>query len=304
MQPVGRLARCEQRQKQAAVVKPPFSKRHDPERREEFDSLHDGIPDFLFPSVIDWTLERFFPGMQGIDQQMLLSLERRIRRALPPLAKHDLNALVREFQNDDDLLLDAIDFVLSQDSNYGEYASYSTRELDGILEDAGSAYCVGTDEDGNFELQFCQSEEMTELFQIEADQPGRAAEHLRRAWSKCFHRDRDPNKACSEAVSAVEAAAKPVISPNNQRTTLGTLLRDMKPDSDKEPGYKWETDSEFDSSMETVFCMMQLVWNEGHYRHADDTLPLEVSQEAAEMTVQTAALLVNWFRSERIRLKQ
>ena len=261
------------------MVKPPFSERHDPERREEFDRLHEGIPDFLFPSVIDWTLEHFFTGTQNIDQQMILRLERRIRRALPPLAKHDPNALVREFQEDDDLLLDAIDFVLSQESNYGEYASYSTRELDGILEEAGSAYCVGTDEDGNFELQFCQSEEMTDLFQTEADQPGRAAEHLRRAWSKCFHRDGDPNGACDEAVNAVEAVARAVVSPKKAKATLGTMCNEM---SDKPE--KWETDSAFVGSVETVLHMMRLVWNEGHYRHGDDTLPLEVSQESAEMT--------------------
>ena len=67
---------------------------------------------------------------------------------------------------------------------------------------------------------------------------------------------------------------------------------------------KWETDSEYVSSVETVLSMMKMVWNEGHYRHGDESAPLEVSQEAAEMTVQTAVLLVSWFRSERIRLKQ
>ena len=283
------------------MVKPPFSERRDPEK---LSSFHEGVPDFLFPSLLGWTLDHFAGSLAGkrtTDQQMIRRLERRARRALPPRARTDPQALTRAFEDDGDLLLDAIDFVLDQ---HGDYASYITEELDNILEEAGSAYCVGTDADGNFELQFRQSEEMTELFHAEADQAGRAAEHLRRAWSKCFHRPRDPNTACSEAVSAVEAAAKPVISPNNDRTTLGTLLRDMRPDSTKEPGYKWEIDSEFDSSMTTVFGMMQLVWNKGHYRHGDDSLPLEVSQESAEMTVQTAVLLVSWFRSGRIRLKQ
>ena len=286
------------------MVKPPFSERHDPERRQQFDRLHEGIPDFLFPSVVDWTLEHFLSGMQVIDQQMILRLERRIRRALPPPAKHDLNALVREFQDDDDLLLDAIDFVLNQDSNYGGYASYSTRELESILEEAGSVYCVGQDEDGDSQLQFRQSEEMTELFHTEADQPGRAADHLRRAWSKCFRVDPDLNGACGDAVSAVEAAAKPWISPKNSRTTLSSLLREMKPDSKGQADYKWETDSEFDASHETVLSMMRLVWNKGHYRHGDADIPLEVSQESAEMTVQTAVLLVSWFRSGRISSRE
>ena len=73
-----------------------------------------------------------------------------------------------------------------------------------------------------------------------------------------------------------------------------TAIRD-KPD-------KWETDSEFDGSVNTVLAMMDMVWR-GHLRHGDESAPLEVSQEAAEMTVQTAVLLVSWFRSGRIRLK-
>ena len=65
---------------------------------------------------------------------------------------------------------------------------------------------------------------------------------------------------------------------------------------------KWETDSEFDGSVETILGMMDMVWK-GHYRHGDESAPLEMSQEAAEMTVQTAVLLVSWFRSGRIRLR-
>ena len=282
------------------MVKPLFSGRSDPERSERFSALQEGVPDFLFPSLLDWTLEHFLVGLSGkkvTDQDMILRLERRARRALPPRAKTDPQALVREFQDDDNLLLDAIDFVLSQEHFY-RHGNYNLDQLESILEDAGSAYCVGTDEDDNLELQFRQSEELTELFHTEADQPGRAAEHLRRAWSKCFHRDRDPNGACDEAVNAVEAVARAVVSPKKAKATLGTMCIEM---SDKPE--KWETDSAFVGSVETVLHMMRLVWNEGHYRHGDDSLPLEVSRESAEMTVQTAVLLVSWFRSGRIRLK-
>ena len=210
------------------MTKPLFSGRSDPERSERFSALQEGVPDFLFPSLLDWTLEHFLVGLSGknvTDQDMILRLERRARRALPPRAKTDPQALVREFQDDDNLLLDAIDFVLSQEHFY-RHGNYNLGQLESILEDAGSAYCVGTDENDSLELQFRQSEEMTELFHAEADQAGRAAEHLRRAWSKCVHRPRDANTACSEAVSAVEAAAKPVISPNNDRTTLVSRLGD------------------------------------------------------------------------------
>ncbi len=270
--------------------------------------MHEGIPDFLFPSLLHWAVKHYSRRSSGkyvADRQAILRLERRTRRSLPPKARGDLNELVRAFRSDHALFLSAIDLVLTA-TEHEFFEGPNPLELAEILEEAGSEFCVGTDEDGNFQLQYRQSQEMTQLIQSEADQPERAAEHLRRAWVKCFRVDPapDPNAACSEAVSAVEAAAKPVISPRNKKTTLGTLLRDMKPDPDKEPGYKWETDSEFDGSMETVFSMMQLVWNNSRYRHGDEDAPLEASQESAEMTVHTAVLLVNWFRSERIRPKQ
>ena len=283
------------------MVKPPFSERHDPERGEGFSSLHEGVPDFLVRSLLDWALGHFIRNMSGkrtIDRQMVLRLERRSRRDLPLAALNDSKVLARAFGEDDALFLDAIDFVLSQ-KNYYDFGNNNPQELDGILEEAGSAYCVGTDEDDNFELQFRQSEEMTDLLEAEASQPGNAGAHLRKAWSNCFGLNPDTKGACIEAVSAVEVAAKPIISPDNSRTTLGTLCRDME----AKPS-KWETDSEYVASVEAVLNMMKLVWNEGHYRHGDDRLPLEVSRESAEMTVQTAVLLVSWFRSGRIRLKQ
>ena len=77
----------------------------------------------------------------------------------------------------------------------------------------------------------------------------------------------------------------------------------MNPDSKGQADYKWETASEFDGSHETLLSMMRLVWNRGHYRHGDESVPLEVSRASAEMTVQTAVLLVSWFRLGRIWLR-
>ena len=58
----------------------------------------------------------------------------------------------------------------------------------------------------------------------------------------------------------------------------------MNPDSKGQADYKWKTASEFDGSHETLLSMMRLVWNRGHYRHGDESVPLEVSRASAEMT--------------------
>lgn len=270
--------------------------RETPERREEFYALREGISDGLRPSLLDWTVPRYASYVDDsweIDLDRVRHLERVVDRwvflnLLPP----SLEFLHQRFSVDHDLLLQATDIALqwADDEDAGLLESY--------LAEARSVYCVGEDEDGAYQLQFRQSEELTELLRTEADQPGRAADHLRRAWRRCLRLNPDPNGACDEAVNAVEVVARPVVSPKKAKATLGTMCNDIGVKKEK-----WETDSEFVDSIETVLHMMRLVWNEGHYRHGDANLPLEVSQESAEMTVQAAVLLVSWFRSGRIRLK-
>ncbi|MXZ94965.1 MAG: hypothetical protein F4Y99_03455 [Acidimicrobiaceae bacterium] len=193
---------------------------------------------------------------------------------------------------DDELLLDAADVALTWASEH-EVALLTT-----YLAQARSTYGIGVDEDGDYMIQLRQPEELSSLIEAEATQPGRQAEHLQIAWAKCFGLHPDLNEACTEAVKAIEVAAKPVVTPDDPLATLGKMcgaIRD-KPE-------KWETDSGFDGSVQTMLAMMDLVWK-GQLRHGDEDAPLEASQEAAEMTVQTAVLLVSWFRSGRIRLKQ
>ena len=278
------------------MVKLPFSKRHDAEAREEFVALREGIPEGLHPSLLNWSSVAFtekLPGRKRVNQTRLEHAERLTNRTiLSGIYRTGLSELDRALSSDDELHLDVIDIAL------GWVGDDAANLLQRFLRESRSTYCVATDGDGNRVLQHRQPKEMSELFDSEANQPGRAAKHLRTAWSKCFGLNPDTKGACIEAVSAIEVAAKPVISPKNSRTTLGTLCRDIESAPDK-----WETDTEARSSVKTVLSMMQMVWNEGHYRHGDESAPLEVSQEAAEMTVQTAVLLVTWFRSGRIRVK-
>ena len=283
------------------MVKPPFSKRQNPERLEEFHALQEGVPEGLLPSLRDWTESEYasLTGARGslhrrrvVSAEKLRLLERRTdRQIMPDNSRRDPAEFRDQLTADRMLLLDAADMALSWADRY------AADELESFLVDARSIYCVGTDTDGNYELQQRQSQEMIALVDSEANQPGRSAQHLRSAWSRCYGRNPDPKGACREAVEAIEVAAKSVVTPDDPVATLGKMCSAMR----AKPS-KWETDSEFDGSVESVLSMMDMVWK-GHLRHGDEDAPLEVSQEAAEMIVQTAVLLVSWFRSGRIRLK-
>ena len=278
------------------MVKPPFPVRQNPERHDSYLALREGIPENLLPSLLAWTLEQYTRWVVGttlVNQDRLNRLERIIdHRVLPDGYRDDAEALQRILVANENLHIWAIDIALRWATDN------EARQLGTYFDEARSEYCVRHDENGEYEIQYRQPKEISELVDSEVSQPGRAARHLRSAVSKCFGRHPDPKGACREAVEAVEVAAKSVITPSDSMPSLGKMcgtIRD-KPE-------KWETDSEFERSVESARHMMELVWNEGRFRHGDESAPLEVSQEAAEMTVQTAVLLVSWFRTRRIRLR-
>ena len=275
------------------VLRRPLSVRQNPERLEEFYALNEGVADGLRPSLLSWTLERYSSfGGAITDERRVGHLERTINRDLMPGSNRmNLADLGQGLAADDELLLDAADVALTWASDH------EAALLEAFFVEARSTYSIGVDEDDVYMIQLRQPEELSRLIETEATQPGRQAEHLRIAWGKCFGLHPDLNEACTEAVKAIEVAVKPVVTPDDPLATLGKMIGAIRLKLDK-----WETDSAFDGSVQTVLAMMDMVWK-GQLRHGDEDAPLEVSQEAAEMTVQTAVLLVSWFRSGRIRLK-
>jgi len=278
------------------VVKRPFSTRRSADRQRDFLVLREDVPDGLRASLLEWTMRQFTISDRfltpQLDQRKLGILERLTDRTILSGELRDyLPSLEQAFSEDDHLHLDAVDVAL------GFARIDDVVILETYLREARSAYCVGEDFAQRYELQYRQSEEMTRLLANETSQHDQAATHLRTAWSRCFGRKPQTNDVCMEAVKSIEIAAKPVVTPNDPNATLGKMCAAIRSKPDK-----WETDSEFDGGVNTVLAMMEMVWK-GHLRHGHESAPLEVSQEATEMTVQTAVLLVSWFRSGRIRLR-
>lgn len=166
-----------------------------------------------------------------------------------------------------------------------------------FFDDARSVCDVFHVKDDEYEIGYRQPPEITELVENVTSDRSRASEHLRRAWSLGFSREAEPNAACIEAVKAIEAAAKSTIEPNNSRATLGTMIKAME----NKP-IKWQTDlgSPGSDDLKTIIGMMKMLWK-GHQRHGNPDDPIEVSGERCEMVVHSAALLVHWFLSGRIR---
>ena len=272
--------------------RPPWSKRQTSESIEEFFVLREGVPDGLRNSLLGVFDDYFIRG-GFIDLQRTEHLARLTGRALPQYPG-ELRALV---WNDQELLLDAIDHLLQYPGGDPTESRHLLERVVSYLSDARSVFDVVQLDGWKCELVWRQPPELTEIVAKVTSDRSRASDHLRRAWSHAFARRPDPSAACIEAAKAVEAAARATIEPNNPRATLGTMLKvvEAKPE-------KWTTvfESSDAGSLETVISMMQMMWK-GHLRHGNPEEPIDVSTEQCEMIVHTAALLVHWFGSGRIK---
>jgi hypothetical protein len=114
----------------------------------------------------------------------------------------------------------------------------------------------------------------------------RAGAFLGDAWKAVATRDRQPNEGYDKAVKAIEAVAQPVVSPNNARATLGTIVRDMR----AKPS-KWTFAL---GDLDLIIDLADRVWTE-HLRHGTDQRRTDHTLEEADAALHLAIPLVRYF---------
>lgn len=259
---------------------------------EDFYTLREGIPDGLQNSLVNFLSWHF-----TYDNYARTDRVERLARITGRSLSRDRNDLLTEFFADEELLFDAIDHALAYPDRNVQQPWEAARDMKSYLDEARHVYDVVYLGRNEYELGYRQPPEISSLVEEVTSNRSRASEHLRRAWSLGFSRDADPNNACIEAAKAVEAAAKDTITPNDQLATLGRMIGEMKANPEK-----WLTDlgSPGSEDLMTVIGMMKMMWN-GQLRHGNPDEPLDMSAEQCQMIVHTAAILVHWFQSDKVR---
>jgi len=246
----------------------PLSKRGVP--ADDLDTLHDQLEPWMQASLLSWGADFWWTHDEHSrisDHTFLNALERQFRLREP--FQRGSVAVAQQLENrmraHPVFGMDVIDFCLSYLTEVApDYASQTANELDHILRQCGSAWQVTHRQDPQTDrtIYFLARRDLEAAkvavgeIRATADRPG---ELLADAWRKLASREPDPNGAYDKAIKATEAAAQPVVSPKNDKATLGTILRDLnaKPE-------KWRF--ALGQDLDTVISMADRLWT-NHFRH-------------------------------------
>ncbi|HEV2945084.1 MAG TPA: hypothetical protein VGX26_08230 [Solirubrobacteraceae bacterium] len=274
----------------------PLSQRNNPD--PTFDGPHEGIPDWMFQSVVNWIDEAIYEprGRQTAPSEPLLlaaeaSLHVTFDWSSGPFSAR-MTALDYVKRNGE-FGLDFLDFLLS--NLRGKMALAAG--LNVVLTRAGSAWEVqAVDPPRSFDLVRRAIGPVSEAIDDIRPISQRAHAHLMSAWSKLMGRNPDPSGAYREAIRAVEVVAAPVVIPSDDRATLGTIIGALRDKPEK-----WTVDLA-EATPEQVKDMAAMIWQSQVDRHGtdDESVPLNVSQEQADAAVHISIALVRLFAGGHI----
>lgn len=271
----------------------PWSQRQNPEQVEKFWQFTEEVPVGLISTLVEYVVQVFYVTDVYGPATLNRELANRFARLHNRYLEERFDRTMKLLSTDTKLLLDTFDFCLSLLSDEYSEDIRTTVQLNSHLLEARFSFQVAPDGKGSFELQRRMTDEFNLLISNVTSIDDRASEHLRRALSCAYGKNPDPNTACVESVRAVEVVASPIVAPRTDSMRLGLMIKQIE----EKPG-KWATALNQDGDVQVVVSLLRWILL-SHYRHGDPNQPVEPTQEAAEMVVQLAVLLTDWFRARR-----
>ncbi|MGW1956113.1 hypothetical protein ACWCPI_25760 [Streptomyces sp. NPDC001920] len=291
----------------------PLSRRHISTREE---ALFEGVPDHLIRPLEAW-ITGYLDGYPELTERVALLMRVALDTPDPEQLVEAVSA------SDSSRLLDVVDAVLHIDKRLwweldvtgpeptmeagladwipafgwpkGSRAA-AVERLDEMLMDAGSAFEVDW-------RQRCLQRRVDATVTTAAEQAMSmdGGSHLQASWAATYGRHPDASKAYDEAIRAVEAAAIPIVLPNDTKATLGKVLAHFTQASDK-----WELAIEGPDggAIAPLTEMISLLWKGHVARHAGSPTFRPQHQDEAQMAVHLAATLVHWFTTGAVRLRR
>lgn len=275
-----------------------------------YEVLHDGVPHWMQKSLNAW-LENMLSDVVMAKEPgtvILHRAERALRVEVPLIyggSDHGVTqSLIGYFSGNELRLTDYLLSTVPLDRLGGweyvqtrlENPDFIFTELETLLKEAGSKWQIGVRRAGVMGLVQRVPEGVEAAVNETIGASGHAGARLADAWAAAYGISPQPSQAYSLAIKAVEDAAVPVICPNDSLATLGKIISQMRNAGDWNLPLTREDEHATTSS--TLVAVMKMLWAGQADRHGGNHEPaLEITQEAAEVAVMTAATLVQWFSS-------
>lgn len=260
----------------------------------ELKALHPGVPSWMRRKVLDWahavSLSRVYDdwGKLNPDIAVVEEYETAVRRpsSLVGLFRRDGAKGLFEAMEEEEFL-DFIDFLVYR-TGLDDGGAELLQLLEDVLSEGGSEWRVGT-RGGFASLEKRVPEGVALAAEAAIADSGDAGELLAEAWHAAFGKSPDAEEAYEKAIKAVEEAGHDKVSPKNGRTSLGTMVRDMKAQGD------WKLDLPA-SDADVPVKMAEALWSGQESRHGGNGYR-KPTQAEAEAAVLLAVPLVQWLSS-------
>jgi len=275
-----------------------------PSKRDEFDpdldTLHETVMSWMVAPLARW-LRPFLINESGYEPSLNLDFIEGLEMALKLRVGLDRRRILQDVEHrleaEPMFGLDAAAYVISgvkivRTPTHG-IRFPAAEALNRVLHQSGSVWevtevDVEDGEEGEKRLLLTRRDLAAAKRAISEipSQDNRAVRFLADAWKAIAARDPHPNEGYDKAVKAIEAAMHPVVSPDNAKATLGTMLHDMR----AKPS-KWTFVL---GDLDLIIAMADRVWTE-HFRHGTDQRRDDHTLEEADAAVHLAIPLVRYF---------
>ncbi len=257
----------------------------------EHAALVPGIPPWVEAPIRGWAIERITNSRDGVmNEGFLTAWDVSMRNDPPHIDQYGMtrggafwNAL------DTSKKIALLDFLLFLEREKYN-AEDGQKSLEMYLRAGGSEWRVGI-RSGDPGLEKRVPQGVADAAEAIMATSTTAGALLSEAWRAAYGRNPDPEEAYEKAIKAVEEAGTGVVSPKNQRASLGTMARDMENQGD------WALplgDDLKHPSSDVVYKMVQSLWAGQESRHGGNGYRKPTPAEA-EAAVLLAVPLVQFF---------
>ena len=281
------------------TVKPwtPLSVRRN--QQSEF-SLIDNVPQFMRHDIKEW-IQQAINGDNRLVTQMALEL--RIDELSDNIDNfYPDDAVIACIQRsgpwdmyDESLALDVMDWLLGHGCGHAQ-------SLEHILKSAGHVLRVSPD--GSRLVERIEPTLWNEYEQV-TQLDDQASQYMQEAWALAFGRNPNGSDAWGKAIKAIETLLKPIVSPKNNKATIGSMTSELR----QAPG-KWECklpDRIYNVNGETnvkpgIEVFIDALATIGYQpdRHGSDQ-PQDVDEATARSVLFLATTVVGWLRDGTLR---